>query len=193
MNLKKLFGLQQKEKKKYEYANILHIWEDDYLMIEILPMENLNFIKNETKRIKEFGMSHFDGKGYTDIAVIGEKSVKTIEKKIKISQIDQIFNKTDLQKIDKIVMQGVGLLEGNKAPIGYGSNKFAVILEGKTELLENIWITGRTETEAQRHSLKQGLKEFGIQFEFIGINWFKSEFYDLNNEKQIENFIKYSC
>lgn len=193
MNLRKLFGLQPKDEKPYEHADVLHMWEDDYLMIELLPKENLEFIKNETKRIDEFGKEHFDGTGFTNITVIGEKPIKTIDRQIPIRHVDQIFSKTALHRIEKVVMQGIGLLEGDKAPLGYGSNKFAVILEGKTDVLENIWITGRTTTGAERNSLKNGLKEFGRQFEFIGVDWFKSEYYDLNDEKQIEEYIKNSC
>ena len=193
MNLRKLFGLQPKGKAPYKYADVLHMWEDDYLMIELLPKENLEFIKNETERIEEFGQEHSDAIGFTDITVIGEKPIKTFDKQIPINQVDQIFSKTDLQKIEKVVMQGVGLLEGDKAPLGYGSNKFAIIIEGKTGVLENIWITGGTGTDEERQSLKQGLKEFGKQFEFIGVDWFKSEYYDLNDVKQIEEYIKNSC
>ena len=90
-------------------------------------------------------------------------------------------------------MQGVGLLDGDKTPLGYGSNKFAVILEGKMDVLEHIWLTGSTRTEEEKQRLKQGLKEFGKQFDFIGVDWFKSKYYDLNDEKQIEEYIKNSC
>ena len=110
MNLGKIFGLQPKDKKPYEHADVLHMWEDDYLMIELLPKENLEFIKNETKRIDEFGKEHFDGAGFTDITVIGEKPTKTIDRQILISHVNQLFNKTDLQRIEKVVMQGGGIL-----------------------------------------------------------------------------------
>ena len=193
MNLRKLFGLQPKEKKPYEYEDFLHMWEDDYLMIELLPKENLEFIINETQRIEKFAQEHFDGKGFTDITEIGEKPIKTIEKQIPTSLVVQIFNKADLHRIEKVVMQGVGLLEGEKAPLAYGSNKFAIIIEGNTGVLENIWITGSTQTDEEKQKLKQGLKEFGKQFEFIGVDWYKSEYYDLYNEKQIDEFIKNSC
>lgn len=193
MNLRKLFGLQPKDKKPYEYADVLHMWEDDYLMVELLPKENLEFIKNETKRIDEFGQAHFDVTGFTDITVIEEKPIKTNVRQIPISQVEQILSKTDLHRVEKVVMQGVGLLEGDKAPLGYGSNRFAVIIEDKSGVLENIWITGNTETDQERQYLKQGLQEIGKQFDFIGVDWFKSEYYDLNDEKQIEEYIKNSC
>ncbi len=193
MNLRKLFGLQPKDKPPYEHADVLHMWEDDYLMIELLPKGNLEFIKNETKRIDEFGQEHLQETGFTDITVIREKPIRTFDKQIPISQVDQIFSKSELQRIEKVVMQGVGILEGDKAPLGYGSNKFAIIIEGTSGVLENIWITGKTDTDEERQNLKQGLKEFGKQFEFIGVDWFKSEYYDLNDEKQIEEYIKNSC
>ncbi|GAA4301204.1 hypothetical protein [Aestuariibaculum suncheonense] len=193
MNLRKLFGLQSKDKKPYEHADVLHLWEDDYLMIELLPKENLEFVKNENKRIDEFGQEHFEVNGFTDITIIREKPFKTFDRQIPTSQVVQIFSETDLHRIEKVVMQGVGLLEGDKAPLGYGSNKFAVIIEDKSGVLENIWITGSTETDQERQNLKQGLQEIGKQFEFIGIDWFKSEYYDLNDEKKIEDYIKNSC
>jgi len=193
MNLRKIFGLQPKNKPPYEHADVLHMWEDDYLMLELLPKENLEFIKNETKRINAFGQEHFDGSGFTGITIIGEKPIKTKDRQIRKSQVEQIFSKTDLYKIEKVVMQGVGLLEGDKAPLGYGSNRFAVIIEAKSGILENIWITGSTETDQERQNLKQGLKEFGKQFDFIGVDWFKSAYYDLNDEKQIEEYVKNCC
>jgi hypothetical protein len=193
MDLRKIFGIKSGEKQPYKYADILHMWEDDYLMIELLPKENLEFIEKETKRIDEFGEEHFDGTGFTDITVIGEKPVKTIEKQIPIEQVESIFNNTELQKIEKVVMQQVGLLEGDKTPKGFGTNNFAVILERESGLLKNIWITGHTQTEIDRKQLKIGLKEFGKKFNFIGVDWYKSEYYDLNEENQIEDYIKNSC
>lgn len=190
MNLRKLFGRQPKDKTPHKPIDVLHIWEDDYLMIELLPKENLEFIKNETKRIDEFGQKNSDETGFMDITVIGEKPIKTFDKQILISQVDQIFSKTDLQRIEKVVMQGLGILEGDKVPLGYGSNKFAIMIEGISGVLENLWITGRTDTDEERQSLKQGLKEFGKQFDFIVVDWFKGEYYDLNDEKQIEGYLK---
>ena len=193
MNLKKLFGLQPKKRKPYEYADILHLWEDDYLMTELLPEENLQFIKKETKRIDEFAQEHSGGTGFTDITPIKEKPVKTVDKQIPISEADRIFRNTGLHRIEELVMQGAGLLEGDLVPLGFGTNKFAVILEGKSGILENIWLTGKTETEAERQSLKQGLIEFGKRFGFIGMDWSRSRYYALNHEKQVEEYIKNSC
>jgi hypothetical protein len=190
MNLRKILGFQP---KPYPYAHILHMWEDDNLMIELLPKENLEFIKSETKRIDEFGKNHFDGNGFTNITPIGGKPIKTIDKKIPIAEVTPIFYASGLPRIQAVIMQGVGLLKGDKAPVGFGTNRFAVIMEDKLGFLENIWITGHADNEENKLKLKNGIREFGKQFNFLGINWFKSEFYDLSDEKEIEKFIKNSC
>jgi hypothetical protein len=56
MNFRKLFGLEKKvaDTDVYPYDGMLHLCEDDYLMLELLPKENLDFIKSETARINDF-------------------------------------------------------------------------------------------------------------------------------------------
>jgi hypothetical protein len=84
LNLRKIIGLFLNEKRPFEQMEVLHMWEDGNLMIELLPKENLEFIVNETKRIEAFGKEHSVGIGFTDITIIGEKPVKTIDKRIPI-------------------------------------------------------------------------------------------------------------
>ena len=93
MNILKLLGLQKKttSDKPYPYKDILHLWEDDYLMLELLSHDNFEFVKAETKRINDFGQEHFDGSGFTNIIPISEKPIKTIEKLIDIHEIENIM------------------------------------------------------------------------------------------------------
>jgi len=183
MKLRKLFQLQPRAKKAYDYTDILHLWEDDYLMIELLPKENAECFDNE----------NFIGTGFRDISMFGEKFVKTIDRKISTDQVDTLFRNTGLQRVNKVFKQGIGPLEGDKVPLGFGSCNIAVILESKSSLLENIWLTGGTATETEKQQLIQGFREFARQFGFIGVDWFASRHYDLNNQKQLEAFIKNSC
>ncbi len=54
MILLEILGLQKNATrgKQYSHENILHLWEDDYLMLELLCIENLKFLKAETSRIR---------------------------------------------------------------------------------------------------------------------------------------------
>ncbi len=168
---------------------ILHMWEDDYLMIELLPKENLDFLKSETARIDDFGAEHQDGIGYSEITVIQEKPVKTLDKKIPIDLVIKIFSDVGLAKISKVMMQGVRLLEGEKVPLGFGTDQFAVICEHSNGYLEDIWITGFVKNENDRRKLEAGLIEFGHIFGFLGVNWFECTYYGLQDENQVKAFI----
>jgi hypothetical protein len=194
MNLLKLLGLSKKSSNNaYSYENILHLWEDDYLMIELLPNENLEFVKAETTRISNFGEEHFDGAGFTDITPIGEKPVKTIERLIGISEIETVLTTAGLEKISQFHMEGVGLLQGDTAPIGFGTNKFAIMCDRQGTLLKNIYLTGHTTTEKERETLVAALLSLGRTFNFIAVNWYKDEYYNLIEEVNVAEFVKSSC
>jgi len=59
-----------------EQAMIL--WEDDYLMIEIMSGQNLEYAQKETTRINEFGKEHSDGLGFNAITEIKKKKQVTM-------------------------------------------------------------------------------------------------------------------
>jgi hypothetical protein len=185
--------ISQKDNSKTSAVNALHLWEDDYLMIELLPNENLDFLKKETKRIQNFGNEHIDGQGYSEITVVGDKPVKTIEKLIDINEMQSIVINSGLKKVEKFHMQGVGILKEDKAPIGYGNNRFAVILNKNGSLLEDIWLTGKIEGNEDLNKLKKVLSDINQVYGFIGVNWYRSEYYQFLDEQNIEEFIKQSC
>ena len=190
MKLLKRLGLQKKMKEKpYPYEDILHLWEDDFLMIELLPNENLDFLLKETKRISEFGQEHLDGSGFSDITTIDEKPFKTIEKLIHISEIETVIAKTGLPRISIFHMQGVGILEGASAPIGFGSSKFAIMCNMQNNVLKDIWITGRTSNEIDKLKLINALQLLGQTYNFIGVNWFQCEYYNLLDKYSIDEFV----
>ena len=189
MNFLKIFGPKKQKKQPYKYEGILHLWEDDYLMVEILSSENLDFIKIE--RISTFGQGHLNssGNGFTDITPIGTRYINTIDKLISINSIEEIMLQNSLLKIRQFVMQDIGLLDGNKAPIGYGTNRYAIMCEAQNGLLKNIWITGRPDSEDEKQKLAQVLFLINRVFDSIAVNWFQSKYYHLDNKNEIENFI----
>lgn len=177
----------------YLPSEVLHLWEDDYLMIELLPVENIDFVKFETKRIENFGNEHFDGTGFTDITPIGEKLVKTLDRKIQLDKISEIFSGAGLKRIDKVVMQDIGFLEDTNAPFGFGTNNFAILFDIKKDIVENIWLAGQVSNLDDRKKLVNGLYKFGKSYNFLGVNWFRCKYYDLRQKDQVETLIEISC
>ena len=197
INWKRIFGSKKTMenpnlKQPYEHHDALHLWEDDYLMMELLPTENLDFLKTETKRIGNFSNEHYDGSGFTEITAISEKPLKTIDRKIPIQNVVEIFSNIGFEKIEKIVNQGEGLLEPSKMPLCYGNKYFAIVLEQKDNYLEHIWITREFDTDLNFEKAKFGFMNFATQFDFIAVNWFLCSIYDLKSEKGIEDFLYYN-
>ncbi len=194
MNLLRLFGFFKKtlDNNPHPQKDILHLWEDDYLMLELLPYENLDFVKLETRRINDFGHEHFDGAGFTDVTPIGNKPTKTIEKLIDIADVENIMTNAGLEKVSQFHMQGVGILEGDKAPLGFGTSKFAVMCDRRNNILENIWMTGKADSEGKQ-KLISALLSFGQAFNFIAVNWYQGDYYNLVEKDSVEEFVISSC
>jgi hypothetical protein len=191
---RKIFGKGSSAGKETDQSlDVLHLWEDDYLMIELLPFENLEFVKKETQRINNFGQEHFDGQSFTEITPIGEKPFNTIEKLIDISEIEDIIAKSGLEKISQFHMQDVGLLTGDKAPLGFGGKHFAIICDKQSRLLKHIWLTGHTKNDEERQKLITALKLIGSNYNFIGVDWFKCEYYNLVEDVSVKEFVETSC
>jgi hypothetical protein len=192
MNLRKLFGIKSKGKEPYQFADFLHMWDDDHLMVELIPKENLGFIKTESKRIDNFGKEHFNGNGFAEITEIGEIQIKTLDKEIDFNSVSSIFNKKGMKRIEKVAFEGKALTEEN-IPFGFGSNKFAVLLENENDKLKYIWTTGRIENEELRNKFENAVSEFVKKYDFIAVDWYKPEYFELRTENEIKEFIKNSC
>jgi hypothetical protein len=63
----------------------------------------------------------------------------------------------------------------------------------QNNLLENIWVTGRTDTEEGKAKLIDGLLQFGQSFDFIAVNWYSGEYYNLVERISVEAFVTNSC
>jgi hypothetical protein len=112
---------------------------------------------------------------------------------IDITEIENIILKSGLEKITQFHMQGVGLLQGDKALLGFGTKTFAIMLDTEGRLLKNIWLTGSTQTEKESKILADTLLSIGQEYNFIAVNWFQGNFYNLVERQSVEEFIKNCC
>ena len=193
MKIWNIFKGLNKKKSSFHRYGILHLWEDNYLMIELLPIENLEFLKSETKRIKEFSQEHFDGVSFTGITGIGEKPIKTIDKKIPLDRVTEIIEKSGLKKIREVVMEGVGFLSDYNVPLGFGSSRFAILLEHEDKIVKHIWITGEPQHDNEIAKIISGLFQIGQEYDMVGVNWFQDEYYVLKELKQVNEFVENIC
>ncbi len=185
--------LNERKSKSYPYSDILHLWEDDYAMIELVPSENLEFTIQEGQRINEFGEKHRDGLGFSDITEIAELKVKVLDRKLDFSKVLGIFQSTELPPITAVVYQNAGLKKSEDPPFGFGSQKFGILLEENDGHLNRIWLTGSTKNEEIKNLMKLGLHKFCKYFDFIAVNWYQGTVFDLREENQLQEFVNNVC
>lgn len=180
---------QQLAEDDYD-ENSLYVWNDMFLMIELLPIENLDFINQETKRIRKFGEEHFDGVGFTDITEIGEMSVKMLNKLIQIEDVEVLLKQSGFEKFNNIRMQTENGFPICEKCLAYGDSHFAIMLSRKNDLLEHIWFVNAGLEEVQRIKLSKFLEHIYHEHALMAVNWYQGESFLLDSSKSINSFIE---
>lgn len=190
--LLKLFGLDGKEeveKTPFERdPDALYLREDNYLMLEILPKENLNGSKQEDQ-----SKENYAGLGYNMVTPdICTNGVKIIDKLIDVNSVLSVINESQLKKVEKIGVEGLGFFENDEEPYAFGNKKYGLLLNEKSGLLDNLWIEGQIEgnDETEIQELVSVLFALGQIFDFAAVNWYTSTYFDLSDREEAEAFVR---
>jgi hypothetical protein len=171
-------------------ADTIHLWEDDYCQVEILPRENLNYAKTQTKAIDQFSQEHKTEHGFTDIYVRQGNPHPTKSKLIKVSDLENVLTTSGQSRIKNINIQFQGLVDfDNGNTRAFGDKNFAVFYDFTDNLVDNIWITsnGIQEKHASDRAATT-MKNLGDRFGFILVDWNSSEIIDLQDSEQVRNY-----
>ncbi len=186
-----------KDKINYESVNsvstsnpILHIWEDNYLMIEFISNKNLNYLHKETKRISNCGADNFDGYGYTEITEINQKPQSTKSLLLEFQLFQSKLLELGIYEVKKFICQDVGIVFSSEKLKYFGNSDYAIGFDINKNKIENIWYNGFIKNELEREKVAKFLKFIGDNYNFLAVNWFHCEVYDLKNSTEIQNFVK---
>lgn len=190
---KKLFGVKEESehpREKPQFPSDAHfMWEDDFVMVEFLPRENLSFLEKETERIYNFGKDHFDGLGFTAITPIGQRQVSLYDKSIDFNSVIETIEQSGLEQVNHFVYQGQKLLTGNEKPVGYGTKNFAIICDEKGGLLSYLWISMFPKTQEEKQQLEITLNALGEIHDFYLVNWYNTTYCDLTDKQSVSDFM----
>ena len=189
---KKQITIPLKTEKVLPQEEALLLWEDDYLMIEFLPAENIDFVKKEVALINGFAEQHFDGFVFTNITVKQESPIKTCDRLIKISDLEGIMRKAGLERITKIRLQDVGIMEKEKTPFAFGTTDYGIICEQQNGILQNLWATGHIPGVEHQEKLIDATMNLGKEFNLIAVNWYIAECFDIKSPTLAQKFVEAS-
>lgn len=161
--------------------------EDDYCMLELTPIENLNWLKQELDNANEFSEKHFDGYGWTKMYVIKEQAVKLSSRQISTDKLIQIINETGFQKASAVTT-GYGQTTREDCPntFGFGKDYSAVYFSTRQYNVDKIWFTNLFALD--REKVIDMLHDIGKEWNLVLVDWFKHSVTSLADKEAIKNY-----
>jgi hypothetical protein len=187
MEILSFFGINLFSKKN-KYENNIILWEDDYLMIEIISNDNLDFAKKETKRISGFGNENFDGNGFTEITKVGKYPVPTDKLKIQKAELLNILSSTNLPQIQNIYYNGESKPINLPNTIVFGEYNNGIFIESKDDLVTEIWFSSYNYSEISKTKIIETLNSIGNKYNMILVDWNKDKVTNLKQIDEINNY-----
>ncbi|TXI65751.1 MAG: hypothetical protein E6Q46_05895 [Flavobacterium sp.] len=158
------------------------LWEEEYLMIEIIPSSNYNYLVD-----KNIDKSK---------ALSGYAKIKTKTLKIKINEIIEFLEKIGINKYKKIFYSGACAYPEeikNQNTIAYGCLGDTIFIEYKDEIIENIWFVSYNRTSKLNTEIVNTLNQIGKKYDLLLVDNYPvtEKIVDLKNLNEIESYFKF--
>ncbi len=156
------------------------LWEDEYLMIEIIPATNYEYLVDKnTDKSKTLS-------SYTKI--------KTETLKIEIKEITEFLEIIGINKYKKICYLGIGdiVINNNQNTIAYGSIGDTIFIDYKDDIIENIWFVSHNRTSKLNTEIVNLLNQIGSKYNLLLVDNYPvtEKIVNLKNLDEIESYFK---
>ncbi|PBQ33102.1 hypothetical protein CNR22_15380 [Sphingobacteriaceae bacterium] len=162
--------------------------EDDYCMIELTPKENIKALNDESEIINAKSKENFDGYGFTDIHVISDEKIGLDIRQISPVTLDEIVNKTGIQKASSVATGYSTHREGRKNTFGFGAGYAAIYYSVKGGTVDRIWFTNLSSLDKEK--VIPCLNEIGEKWNLVLMDWFQTKVVELSDRNEIEIYLK---
>lgn len=140
----------------------IYFHEDDYCQLEILPVRNYNYCKQEIDKINDFSEKHqvTDGIDWTDMYIRNESHITLEELKIPVEQLSSSLQCV-VSKYDSIYTGYSSYREVCKNTFAYGDTNDVVVffdIDIELNFVKNIWMTLNIRNQVHIDSTKQIVK-----------------------------------
>lgn len=156
------------------------LWEEEYLMIEIIPAINYEYLVDKNiDRSKALS-------SYTKF--------KTETLKIEIKEITEFLEKIGINKYKKISYLGIGdiVINDCENTIAYGCLGDTIFIECKDKIVENIWFVSYNRTSKLNTEIVNTLNQIGEKYDLLLVDNYpvREKIVDLRNLDEIESYFK---
>lgn len=172
-----------------EYAPAF--WEDDYCQIEIVPVENKDFIIKQSKQINDLSKTSRTDYGFTATFERGAMHVQTLSKEIRADYLELTLSGFKFQKAKHIRYNKSEILSCERGRIrAFGFSNFTIFFDTEDEFVKNMWVQiGLIVSVTQFDLIESALYILGEECGLILIDWNSLELFDLSDKTQIQKYL----
>lgn len=175
----KAISIKIKQDETYD-EDKTSLWEEEYLMIEIIPAKNYEYLidKNidKSKRLSSYA------------------KIKTETLKIEIKEIKEFFKGIGINKYTKIFYLGIGdiVINDCQNTIAYGCLGDTIFIEHKDDIVENIWFVSNNKTSKLNTEIVNTLNQIGLKYDLVLVDNYTvtEKIVNLKNLDEIESYFK---
>lgn len=152
-----LFDIFKRKKPKQIFeGRVFDYHEDDFSQIELVPIENIIGIKEDSK--------------------IHIRKVNTIERKIEPSEIEEIIRKTTFEKFDNVTTGYGSNQYDSEYSVAFGKQGCVLIYEFNKNLIDKLWLKYNPiwADEDVQENMAICLSEIGRRWNLILVDWNKN-------------------
>jgi hypothetical protein len=151
--------------------NELYFHEDDYCQIELVPVENIQFIKKEIDGIFDFSEKNKIADGiYSDIYLRNNHPKELEEYKIDYIGMDKILSNIAI-KHEEVTTGYSTYVEECKNTIGYNFNGISIFISHNDKYVTHIWFDFYLEKLSMAEDLYKILKIMTNYYDLVFVNW----------------------
>lgn len=150
----------------------IYFHEDDYCQIELAPVENEEFIKQEIDAISNFSEQHKapNGIGWTKMYMRKEPQCTLKEKGIHIKEFDDRVGKV-IGKYDEVYTGYSTYKEKCRNTNGYGDDTVRVFIEYNEEVITHIWFDFLLNDDKTAKRLYEILNKITDNYDLLFVHW----------------------
>jgi hypothetical protein len=164
----------------------LYYHEDDYCGIELVPMDNEKFIKNEQDEIFNFAEEHRVSNGsFTDVYIRKEHPKKLEEYEIDYIEMDKVLS--EITKKYEKVTTGYGFENECENTIGYRFNEINIFIKNNGKYITTIWFDFYLDQLSTAQDLYKILKIIVQDYDLMFVDWSWGFYSRVKYDLELEN------
>lgn len=166
------------------------LWEDDYGQIELVPRENLGYLRLKLDAVAIFAKENQTDQGFTQSFERGDHPVSLLTHQINAELFRSALISFGLPELQKFRFEGGDIkyfAEGKTRAFGYPS--FSLFFETEQDLVSKIWLSFSWMDNGVSEMVAYYLQCLGEHIDLLMVDWNQLELVELKDQAQITGYL----